>query len=68
MRVRPELQMPQERTVSRVLHNNVQILPDVKDERAEVFAWVAVQCLSADSRRRSPVLADMAARLVLVAT
>lgn len=54
--------------MSRVLHNNVQILPDVKDERAEVFAWVAVQCLSADSRRRSPVLADMAARLVLVAT
>lgn len=47
--------------------NGAQILPDVRDQQAEVTAWVAQQCIGADQRSKYAVYADMARRLAVVA-
>ena len=49
--------------MSRVLHNGIQILPPVGDERAEIPAFNAIQCVNADHRRKHPAYAVLAASL-----
>ena len=51
--------------MTRVLHNRIQILPPVGDERAEIPAFNAIQCVNADHRRKHPAYAVLAADLIV---
>jgi len=46
-----------------VEQSGAQVLPDVRDQRAEVTAWFAHLAADADLRTRSPLFRELAERL-----
>lgn len=53
--------------MSVVMHNGIQVLPSVGDDRATASEWVVIQACSADNRRKFPLLEDQARRFTVVA-